>query len=216
MAKRQAKAAKQPIARKARRSAEEITDRIIQAAEIEFEVRGYAGATTAMIAKRAEVTEAQLFRQFDSKQDLFRAAIFTPLNRHFSKFMTQNIADAKKVEASADKRRRYIEELLDFMEQHSGMLMSLLVASQYGPDAGGELREIEGLRVYFERGAALMKSRVGGSARVDPKLAVRVSFAAVLASVMLKDWLFPKGTASAKAIREAIADFVIYGISIND
>ena len=42
-----------------------------------------------------------------------------------------------------------------------------------------------------------------------------VSFAAVLASVMFKDWLFPAGLASDEAIRDAIADFTIDGIGAN-
>ena len=216
MAKSLSKVVKRSVPKRTRRSAEEISDRLIRAAEIEFEAHGYAGATTAVIARRADVTEAQLFRQFDSKQELFRAAIFTPLNRHFSEFMARNVADATKAATSGERRRLYIDELQNFLEQHSGMLLSLLAASRYDSGAVSGLRKIEGLQVYFERGAALMKSRVGESARVDPELAVRVSFAAVLASVMLKDWLFPKGTANAKAIRKAIADFVIYGISIND
>jgi hypothetical protein len=45
---------------------------------------------------------------------------------------------------------------------------------------------------------------------------VRVSFVAVLASLMFKDWLFPKGLASDADIREAIVDFVIDGINANE
>ena len=41
---------------------------------------------------------------------------------------------------------------------------------------------------------------------------VRVSFAAVLANVMFRDWLFPAGLASEHDIREAIIDFVIDGL----
>jgi hypothetical protein len=45
---------------------------------------------------------------------------------------------------------------------------------------------------------------------------VRVSFVAVLASLMFKDWLFPAGMASEDEIREAIVDFVIDGIRANE
>jgi hypothetical protein len=44
---------------------------------------------------------------------------------------------------------------------------------------------------------------------------VRVSFAAVLANLMFRDWLFPPGIASDTEIREAIAAFVIEGIEAN-
>jgi hypothetical protein len=43
----------------------------------------------------------------------------------------------------------------------------------------------------------------------------RVSFAAVLACVMFKDWIFPPGLASEEEIRAAINDFVREGIGAN-
>jgi len=205
-----------PAPKRRRRSTEEVIDRIIEAAETEFEKFGYDGATTAAIARRAEVTEAQIFRYYGSKQELFRAAIFNPLNRHFSEFMARNIVDLGEASSRREMARRYIGELQDFMEQHSRMLMSLIVASAYSPDSTDGVSDIEGLRAYFDRGAATSRRRAGKDARMDPKLLVRVSFAAVLASVMFKDWLFPRGLASAKAIKDAIADFVIDGINVDD
>ncbi len=61
-------------------------DRIIRAAADEFKASGFTGATTAAIARNAEVTEAQLFRYFASKAELFRESVFKPLNQHFLDF----------------------------------------------------------------------------------------------------------------------------------
>ena len=202
--------------RRKRRSSEEVADRILDAAAEEFENAGYAGATTAAIARRAEVTEAQIFRFYGSKQELFRAAIFKPLNRHLVAFQDANPAPLGDDTTMREMARRYIGELQDFVEQHSRMFMSLIVASAYSPEATNPVSEMEGLRAYFEQGASLMTSRIGDDARVDPKLMVRVSFVAVLASLMFKDWLFPAGMARDGDIREAIADFVIDGIMAND
>lgn len=198
--------------RRRRRSTEEVTDRILEAAAEEFELCGYAGATTAAIARRAEVTEAQIFRFYGSKQELFRAAIFGPLNRHFADFQAREASAADNGEPMRDAASRYINELQDFMEQHSGMLMSLIVASAYTPGATHGVGDLEGLRAYFAQGADLMTRRMGAEMKVDSKLMVRVSFAAVLASVMFKDWLFPPGMTDDAAIREAIVEFVIDGI----
>jgi hypothetical protein len=44
---------------------------------------------------------------------------------------------------------------------------------------------------------------------------VRVSFVAVLACVMFKDWIFPPGMASDEEITAAINDFVMEGIRVN-
>ncbi len=201
--------------RRKRRSPEAIRDLIIAAAGREFEENGYSGATTAAIARRADVTEAQIFRFFESKQELFREAIFQPLNRHFSEFHASTLDEAHAADGFRGNARRYINELQDFMEEHSRSLMSLIVAKEYKGSAEG-LSEIQGLRDYFERGRAMMSNRTRGKATVPPELMVRVSFAAVLGSVMFKDWLFPPGLASDEAIREAIIDFTIDGIRANE
>ena len=197
--------------RRRRRSSQEVADRILTAATQEFGEAGYAGATTAAIAKRADVTEAQIFRLYDSKQSLFRAAIFGPLNEHFTRLMTDRQAtddDGRQV------ARAYISELSDFMAEHSQMLMSLIVASAYSPEASDSVSDMKGLQDYFDQGATTMRKRVQTREKVSPELMVRVSFAAVLANLMFKDWLFPTGTPDAE-IREAITEFVIGGIEAN-
>ena len=208
-------AAPPPPARRKRRSAQEIQDRVLEAAAREFEACGFSGATTAAIAQRAEVTEAQIFRLYATKAELFRAAIFEPLNRHFAQFHARYGANPPPGESTRDLARRYIDELQDFMGEHSGMLMSLIVANAYSPGAAERIGEIDGLVAYFEQGRATMAARTPGKPMVPPELMVRVSFAAVLACVMFRDWLFPPGMASDAAIRQAIADFTIDGISAN-
>jgi AcrR family transcriptional regulator len=208
--------AQQPPARRRRRSAEEIRGRVLSAAAQEFEVAGYSGATTAAIARRADVTEAQIFRLFDSKGELFREAVFQPLNEHFAQFQARYETEGASGESVRELARRYINELQDFMGEHSRMLMSLIVAQAYSQTAAESLTDIEGLKAYFEQGRATMKARTTGAPKVRPELMVRVSFAAVLASVMFKDWLFPPGMATEKEIREAIADFTIDGIRANE
>ncbi|MBV1688345.1 TetR/AcrR family transcriptional regulator [Novosphingobium sp. G106] len=209
-------AAEQEQPRRKRRSSEEVADRILDAAAEEFELAGYAGATTAAIARRAEVTEAQIFRFYGSKQELFRAAIFKPLNRHLVAFHEANQGPLGDTQTMRDMARRYINELQDFMAQHSRMFMSLIVATAYSPEATNPVSDMEGLRAYFEQGAKTMTSRMGDSVPVDPKLMVRVSFVAVLASLMFKDWLFPADMATDEEIRDAIAGFVIDGIMANE
>lgn len=205
--------AKRP--RRRRRSSEEVADRILEAAAEEFELSGYSGATTAAIARRADVTEAQIFRFHGSKQDLFRDAIFTPLNRHFADFQTRRLADPVAVGDKRDLARAYISELQDFMADHSRMFMSLIVANAYSPETTDAMSDLDGLQAYFEKGKAMMDARVGNDPQVSSELMVRVSFAAVLANLIFRDWLFPAGIASDAEIREAIATFVIAGVEAN-
>lgn len=202
--------------RRRRRSPQELREAILAAAVAEFEANGFSGATTAAIARRAGTTEAQIFRLFASKAELFGTSVFAPLNRHFAQFHARVLGKAAEPAIQHDLAARYIDELQDFIEAHSRSLMSLIVASAHGQVAGEGPQEIEGLEAYFARGAATMRARSGQTPRVPPELMVRVSFAAVLGSVLFRDWLFPPGLADAAAIRRAIADFTIDGISAND
>jgi AcrR family transcriptional regulator len=198
-----------------RRSTAEVTDRLLQAARQEFKRVGFAGATTAAIAQNAGVTEAQLFRHYGSKVGLFHEAIFKPLDAHFEQFNQRHLNEVSEVENIRDQAQLYIAELRDFIGEHAQMILSLLVAQTYSPESTQSVGDIDSLREYFQHGADTMLSRMSGQPKVDPQLMVRVSFAAVLANVIFKDWLFPKGLASDQEIGAAITDFVINGISVN-
>src|SRR5215831_20773880 len=80
------RAARSAGVKRTKRSRAEVMERLLAGAREEFRRRGFAGATTAAIARNAAVTEAQLFRYFESKADLFREAVFEPLDKHFSEF----------------------------------------------------------------------------------------------------------------------------------
>ncbi len=188
--------------------------RIIRAAADEFKASGFTGATTAAIARNADVTEAQLFRYFASKADLFRESVFKPLNQHFLDFFHSDGRSAAAEETRDDQSRRYISELQQFLSEHSKMLMSLVVAQTYAPGTQG-VNEFDSLSTYFERGAAMMTGRMARTPKVDPRLMVRVSFAAVLACILFKDWIFPPGMASDEQISAAIKEFVMDGINAN-
>ena len=211
----------EPQVRRKRREAAAIREAVIGAAVEAFEGRGYAGATTAAIARRAGVTEAQIFRCFDSKAALFRTAVFEPLNRHFSDFHARQLAMSEAALPARARAVDYITELQDFIAGHSRMLMTLVVAQAYSreqgnPGADGFEGMIEGLRAYFDRGAAMMRSRMTGEPVVSPELMVRVSFAAVLGCALFRDWMIPPDVAGDAAVREATIAFVLDGINAND
>ncbi len=204
-----------PATRKPRRAPAEIRERILQAAGEEFKNFGFSGATTLNIARRADVTEAQLFRYFNTKPVLFHEAVFEPLVRHFDAFNAKHLHDVPERIVLRENARLYIGELQHFIRAHSKMLMSLVFAQTYAPFTTPGVGEIDSLQNYFARGAAMMNRRTGGKAKVEPKLMVRVSFAAVLSCILFQDWMFPPGLASEEEISEAIIDFVIDGITVN-
>jgi len=202
--------------RRRRRSPDEIRGLLLASAREEFNRFGYAGARTAAIARNADVTEAQLFRYYDSKAALFKDAVFEPLNRHFSEFNTRQLSDALATSGHREMERRYIAEFHRFLQEHAPLLLSLMVAETHSSDDTRSLAEIDSLRSYFDRGAAMMAARVGRNAPVDPELMVRVSFASVLGCVLFRDWLFRGTSAGADEVDNAIMAFVLDGINANN
>ena len=200
--------------RRRRRSPEQLTTRILHAAAEEFKRLGYAGATTAAIARRADVTEAQLFRYFGSKANLFREAIFEPLDEQLLAFTNVHFDNGPDSPLFQKNASLYIEELRKFISENIDMITSLVVAETYEKEGAQGLGAIGSLGRYFEHGAQIMNKR-SKNPKVDPKLMVRVSFVAVLACVMFRDWIFPSGMATEEEENKAIQDFVIEGISAN-
>ena len=199
--------------KRTRRSRDDILGRIVQAAREEFKRSGFAGATTAAIARNADVTEAQLFRYFGSKSNLFRETVFKPIDQHFMHFVNQHMPEIRKAASVAAMTDLYATELQRFIRENSGILASLVVAQTYESETAHPA--IDSLHTYFDRCAALMSLRLKGRTKVDPKLTVRVVFGAVLASVMFKDWLFPAGLATDEEITTAVNDFIKEGSRAN-
>jgi len=202
------------VAKRTRRSRDDILNRIVQAAREEFNRSGFAGATTAAIARKAEVTEAQLFRYFGSKSNLFRETIFKPVDQHFIRFINRHLPEMHNAGSVAERTDLYATELQSFISENSAMLASLALAQTY--DAGAaQVTGINSLHTYFDRAATLMTARLKDRAKVDPRLTVRVTFGAVLASVMFREWLFPPGLASDEDIKAAVNDFIKEGVRSN-
>jgi AcrR family transcriptional regulator len=198
--------------RRARRSTQEIIDRLLEAAGEEFERNGYAGTTTAAIAHRAGVAEFLIFNHFGSKARLFEDSIFKPLNQRFQDFCATHV-DTTDTEEVKKETQRYILELLRFIERHSRALASVLVTRIYEHRDIEGSPEVSGLREYFDRAEAMRMHRRSGKPRVLSKLMPRISFATVTACIIFKDVLFPKGLASEQEIHAAICDYIMYAAS---
>jgi AcrR family transcriptional regulator len=196
-----------------RRSRDDILNRIVRAAREEFQRSGFAGATTAAIARNADVTEAQLFRYFGSKSNLFREIIFKPVNQHFLSFIAKHMPEIQDAATTAEMTDLYATELQRFIRENCGLLASLVIAQTY--DSDNAQSGINSLHTYFDRAASMMANRLQQAAKVDPRLSVRVVFGAVLASVMFKDWIFPPGLAGDSEITAAVNDFIKEGIRAN-
>jgi AcrR family transcriptional regulator len=210
-AKASKKSAAPRAARRKRRTRDDILERIVRAAVEEFKQYGFTGTTTAAIARKAEVTEAQLFRCFGSKSNLFREAIFKPLDAHFLQFIHDNLSDDGAGTSIREITHRYTSELQRFIREHSDALTSLVFAQNYDSTPQRGMAEIQSLSTYFDRCAAITAARMHGKPRFDLQMMVRVSFVAVMGCVLFKDWIFPPGLADDEDITAAVSNFVLSG-----
>jgi AcrR family transcriptional regulator len=206
---------RRPTARRTRRSPDDLLNRIFQAATDEFKRSGYTGTTTAAIARKADVTEAQLFRYFGSKSNLFRETIFKPIDQHFLNFVKEHPPQQGQGINAREMTTLYTTELQRFISEHSEMLTSLFVAQTYESGDPQVAGAINSLQSYFDHGASMMRARIKGKPKVNPDLLVRVTFATVLASIMFRSWIFPRTLASDQEITAAVNDFVMDGIGAN-
>lgn len=197
-----------------RRTAPEIRRRLLDAARDEFAERGYAGATTSAISKRADVAEIQMFRYFPSKAELFQEAVFAPLTEHFRAFNQQHGAEAVDPATIADRARQYASELLAFLTANADALVSLYVAQTYGaPGSDPSAMARTDLKAFFDEAARTMAERTPGATDTDPGMVVRIAFGALLGCITYRDWLFPDAAAGDPATGRAITEFVLAGIA---
>src|SRR6478752_7365676 len=93
-----------------RKSAEERRDEILEAAMVEFAVRGLHGASTEAIAKRAGISQPYVFRLFGSKKDLFKASAARCLRETLETF--QRAAEGKRGKDALEAMGHAYQELL--------------------------------------------------------------------------------------------------------
>lgn len=196
--------------RRARRSSDEIRSRLLEAAGAEFRERGYGGATTAAIARRAGVAEMQLFRAFPRKAELFREAILTPLMVHVQRFRE----DQRPITFEPDSLAPgldYIAELRSFLGEQAPLLHSLFDAETYStvdPEEKAAIRS--GVQHFFDECAAALAERLGGGGD-DVGLLARIMHGTLLGCLTYDGWLFA-GEQDRGAIDAAILRFMALGV----
>src|SRR6476646_11183265 len=93
-----------------RLSAAERREAILDAAQIEFAERGWAGTSTEDIARRAGISQPYLFRLFGTKKELFKATVARCFRETLETF--QRAAEGKRGEEALHAMGEAYAELL--------------------------------------------------------------------------------------------------------
>src|ERR1700758_4409222 len=102
-------------------------DDVLDAALVEFAERGYEGASTEDIARRAGISQPYLFRLFGTKKELFKASVTRCFREALELF--QRAAEGKRGEEALQAIGRAYQEQLESDRVRLRAQMNAYVAS---------------------------------------------------------------------------------------
>jgi AcrR family transcriptional regulator len=172
---------RQAAPRRERMRGPERRAQILAAAREVFLESGVTGARTRDIAQRAEITEAFMFRIFESKEHIYREAVEVPVAQAYERLARDVVALSRDETLQGVELFRRINELILELQIETTPLMVLAVFSEI--DRGREfLRQLMPPMRTVQRVA----SRAAGwrAPAVSPDVALRTLFAGSLGIVL--------------------------------
>jgi AcrR family transcriptional regulator len=199
--------------RRTRRSPQEVRGLLLGAARSAFASGGYAGTSTREIAEQAGVSEALLFRHFGTKANLFELAILKPFHEFIEDYVDQRPADlSDELPPPEVPSRDYVETLYDLLSKNRELIMALLAARAFEIDltAKPELSDaLDRLQNVVE-----LEMSQRGLRDIDVPVAIRLTFAMVVAPAVFGDWLFPTAKRPPrKRIVDEMVQFMVHGLA---
>ena len=201
-------ASKRPV--RSRRTGQEVRSRLIAAGRDVFAERGYAGASTKEIARRAEVGEVLLFRHFGSKAGLFDVAVLDPFEKFVDDYARQWAQHNMRGETVEQMSRLYIELLYGFLESNRQLVVALLSARSHHSTTAVRLDEL------FHRLEKIVRDGTPqyGLPSRDPTTTVRLTFGLVLSAAIHAELLFPAGSALSRTeLIDELTRYMLHGIA---
>ncbi len=200
---------------RSRRSPATIRSLVLRAAHELFAEQGYAEASTREIARRAGVTQAQVFRHFDSKAGLFVEATYRPFHDFVAGYLRRWAERGHGAESSARDTEVFVAGLYRLLLENRGLLGAMSASSAGGPPelaaaTAAFLREVFD---RLEREVAL-ESGAKGDKTMDPAYAVRFTFALVFGVSVLDQALFPSEGPDHALVVEEMSGYILRGASI--
>lgn len=186
-----------------RRSAAEVRELLISAAQETFASEGYSGATTRDIAVRAGVSDVLIYRHFGSKRGLFEKAVLEPINAFMSDFVrlwSEHEVGSEPMEVLC---RRYVTGLYPLLRKNRGLILALISADSFEDEVGegGRRSRFSGLLDPIVD-VVSAENRERGFSDTDDELTVRVAFSMILGVVLLEDQVFSRKPSSTRLLRE--------------
>jgi TetR/AcrR family transcriptional regulator len=185
--------------------ASERRQRIISAAQKVFAQTSLQGARTRQLAKAAEINQATLFEHFDSKEDLFVAAVVQPLLEAMQGMRER--ADAyTRASSTQDFRALARASVQRHIESMIGIYPLLATALFSDPALGRKLYCEQIVPLLRERGEVMRGVVREG---VDPHVLALAAFGIFFAVAM--DESFQNKRHDPSALAGALSELVAFG-----
>lgn len=183
--------------------------RLLKAALEVFAERGYAGASTMEISRRAKVAEVLLFRHFGNKSGLFDEAVLVPFQQFVEAFTTKWASHHVGEMPRDELVREYVDVMYGFFEQNRLLFLALLAAKAHQPAIAGRLDE------QFSRLQKIVRDATAefGLPVRDLALTTRLSFGLLLSAAVHADLLFPQQhPVSRDTLVDQLSGYLLHGI----
>jgi AcrR family transcriptional regulator len=111
--------------------------KILEAAIDVFSQRGFSGATTNEIAKKAGVAEGTIFRYFKTKKDILRGILIQMLNMASEPIILEGISKILLNTENKDLRevlKAFVKDRLELMESLFPMIKIIITEALYHED----------------------------------------------------------------------------------
>ncbi len=169
-------------ARRPRRSSAEVRELILHAAAALFAEKGFAATTTRDISERAEVRETTMFRIYESKERLYQEAVLRPFTEFLDSFTARWMTPETPGGHPAEVLEQFVDELHALVSEHRGLIAAL--DWNHAADASTQAS-----LAHLERVGMAIAER--HNLDFDVPVAVRIATAAVVATTLMEDTLFP-------------------------
>jgi TetR/AcrR family transcriptional regulator len=183
---------------------------ILAASRKVFLARGLVGARTRQIAEEAGVKEAILYSHFSSKEEIFAAAVFDPLEELITEIVdrvnvVETMDDAARQRVFVEENERAVEVMTE--------VVPLLGVALFSNVALGRTFFVDRLVPLLEKWAAATQSAMKGWAHrpIDPRV-VMISAWGMQFGLALDAAMNDKPLDTAKTSRE-VTDLLYYGLA---
>jgi AcrR family transcriptional regulator len=200
--------------RRKRRSREDVTQRIRDAARQLFAERGYAATTTKEIAAHADVSETLLFRYYGGKAGLFDEVVSAPFDSLMDAFAERH-ADASADGTREADLRQLVDQIFKLFDENRETFSALMLAPRTQTTISPSGPQFD-LQRYFEQAARQIEMHFSAQGKAPPfdvRVAAPLAFGMIASGVLLRDWLFPARAPSRGEVTNALGELIVRALA---